>query len=139
MNVIPRLSKAAPEENGLRYLLFTAARKDNFFGNPDQRSDRESDYCPALFLDREDPDKDISLYIHSPAAFISAGLAIYDTMQLIRRMYRPSASAWPRVWAQFCCAPALKENAMRSPIQQFNPSGNGRRTGSSSGCSNPGA
>jgi ATP-dependent Clp protease protease subunit len=37
-----------------------------------------------LYLDREDPDKDISLYIHSPGGIISAGLAIYDTMQLIR-------------------------------------------------------
>jgi len=37
-----------------------------------------------LYLEREDPDKDISLYIHSPGGIISAGLAIYDTMQLIR-------------------------------------------------------
>ena len=37
-----------------------------------------------LYLDREDPDKDISLYIHSPGGIISAGLAIYDTMQLVR-------------------------------------------------------
>ena len=37
-----------------------------------------------LYLDREDPDKDISLYIHSPGGIICAGLAIYDTMQLIR-------------------------------------------------------
>jgi len=37
-----------------------------------------------LFLEREDPDKDISLYIHSPGGIISSGLAIYDTMQLIR-------------------------------------------------------
>jgi len=37
-----------------------------------------------LYLEREDPDKDISLYIHSPGGVISAGLAIYDTMQLIR-------------------------------------------------------
>jgi ATP-dependent Clp protease protease subunit len=37
-----------------------------------------------LYLAREDPDKDISLYIHSPGGVISAGLAIYDTMQLIR-------------------------------------------------------
>jgi ATP-dependent Clp protease protease subunit len=36
-----------------------------------------------LFLDREDPDKDISLYINSPGGVINAGLAIYDTMQLI--------------------------------------------------------
>jgi ATP-dependent Clp protease protease subunit len=37
-----------------------------------------------LYLDREDPDKDINIYIHSPGGVISAGLAIYDTMQLIR-------------------------------------------------------
>ena len=37
-----------------------------------------------LYLEREDPDKDISLYIHCPGGIINAGLAIYDTMQLIR-------------------------------------------------------
>ena len=37
-----------------------------------------------LYLEREDPDKDISLYIHCPGGIISSGLAIYDTMQLIR-------------------------------------------------------
>jgi ATP-dependent Clp protease protease subunit len=37
-----------------------------------------------LYLEREDPDKDISLYINSPGGVISSGLAIYDTMQLIK-------------------------------------------------------
>ncbi len=37
-----------------------------------------------LFLEREDPDKDIQLYINCPGGVIAAGLAIYDTMQLIR-------------------------------------------------------
>ena len=37
-----------------------------------------------LYLEREDPEKDISLYINSPGGVISAGLAIYDTMQLIK-------------------------------------------------------
>jgi len=37
-----------------------------------------------LYLAREDPDKDISLYIHCPGGVINAGLAIYDTMQLIQ-------------------------------------------------------
>jgi len=36
-----------------------------------------------LYLDREDPDKDINLYINSPGGVISAGLAIYDTMQMV--------------------------------------------------------
>jgi ATP-dependent Clp protease protease subunit len=37
-----------------------------------------------LFLEREDSEKDIQMYIHSPGGSVTAGLAIYDTMQLIR-------------------------------------------------------
>ena len=37
-----------------------------------------------LFLEAEDPDKDIQLYINSPGGVVTAGLAIYDTMQLIK-------------------------------------------------------
>jgi ATP-dependent Clp protease protease subunit len=37
-----------------------------------------------LFLEGEEPDKDINMYIHSPGGSVSAGLAIYDTMQFIR-------------------------------------------------------
>ena len=37
-----------------------------------------------LFLDSEDPEKDINLYINSPGGVITSGLAVYDTMQLVR-------------------------------------------------------
>ncbi|MDB5026715.1 MAG: clpP, partial [Candidatus Eremiobacteraeota bacterium] len=37
-----------------------------------------------LFLEREDPDRDIDLYVNSPGGSVSAGLAMYDTMQLIK-------------------------------------------------------
>jgi ATP-dependent Clp protease protease subunit len=37
-----------------------------------------------LFLEKEDPDKDIDLYINSPGGSVTAGLAIYDTMQTIK-------------------------------------------------------
>ncbi len=37
-----------------------------------------------LFLESENPDKDISLYINSPGGLVTAGLAIYDTMQFIK-------------------------------------------------------
>jgi len=37
-----------------------------------------------LYLEKEDPDKDIDLYINSPGGSVTAGLAIYDTMQTIR-------------------------------------------------------
>lgn len=37
-----------------------------------------------LFLEKEDPDKDIDFYIHSPGGVVSAGLAVYDTMKMIK-------------------------------------------------------
>ena len=37
-----------------------------------------------LFLDAEDPEKDISLYLNTPGGYVSSGLAIYDTMQYVR-------------------------------------------------------
>ena len=37
-----------------------------------------------LFLEKEDPDKDIELYVNSPGGSVYAGLAIYDTMQIIK-------------------------------------------------------
>ena len=55
-----------------------------FLGTP--IADQVSNLIVAqlLFLEREDPDKDISLYINSPGGVISSGMAIYDTMQLIK-------------------------------------------------------
>ncbi len=41
-----------------------------------------------LFLESEDPDKDIHLYINSPGGSVTAGMAIYDTMQHINQMYQ---------------------------------------------------
>ena len=55
-----------------------------FLGTPINDQIANLIIAQLLFLDREDPDKDINLYIHSPGGVISAGLAIYDTMQLIR-------------------------------------------------------
>jgi len=47
-----------------------------------------------LFLDREDPEKDIHLYINCPGGAIYPGLAIYDTMQLIRAPVSTIAVGW---------------------------------------------
>ena len=40
--------------------------------------------APLLFLEAEDPDKDINIYINSPGGSVTAGMAIYDTMQYIK-------------------------------------------------------
>ena len=55
-----------------------------FLGTPINDQVANTIIAQLLYLEREDPDKDISLYIHSPGGIISSGLAIYDTMQLVR-------------------------------------------------------
>ena len=55
-----------------------------FLGTPINDQIANLIIAQLLYLDREDPDKDINLYIHCPGGVISAGLAIYDTMQLVR-------------------------------------------------------
>ena len=54
-----------------------------FLGTPIDDQVSNLIVAQLLFLSREDPDKDIQLYIHSPGGQIYAGLAIYDTMQMI--------------------------------------------------------
>ena len=55
-----------------------------FLGTPIDDQIANLIIAQLLYLEREDPDKDINMYIHSPGGVISAGLAIYDTMELLR-------------------------------------------------------
>lgn len=55
-----------------------------FLGTPIDDQVANSIVAQLLFLDREDPERDISLYINSPGGMIYAGLAIMDTMNLVR-------------------------------------------------------
>lgn len=55
-----------------------------FLGTPIDDQIANIVVAQLLYLEREDPDRDIHMYIHSPGGVISAGLAIYDTMNLIR-------------------------------------------------------
>ncbi len=68
------------------YDIFSRLLKDNiiFIGTPIDDTVANLVIAQLLFLEAEDPDRDISLYINSPGGSITAGLAIYDTMQFIR-------------------------------------------------------
>lgn len=55
-----------------------------FLGTPIDDQIANLIIAQLLYLDREDPEKDVNMYIHSPGGVVSAGLAIYDTMQLMR-------------------------------------------------------
>ncbi len=68
------------------YDIFSRLLKERivFIGTPIDDSIASLVIAQLLFLESEDPDKDIHLYINSPGGSVSAGLAIYDTMQYIR-------------------------------------------------------
>ena len=68
------------------YDIYSRLLKDNiiFLGRPIDDDVANLVIAQMLFLEAENPEKDISLYINSPGGSITAGLAIYDTMQYIK-------------------------------------------------------
>ena len=68
------------------YDIYSRLLKDriNFLGGPIDDAVANTVVAQLLFLESEDPDKDIHLYINSPGGVVTAGLAIYDTMQYIK-------------------------------------------------------
>jgi len=68
------------------YDIYSRLLKDRivFLGTPVNDNVANIIIAQLLFLEAQDPDKDISLYINSPGGSVSAGLAIYDTMQYIK-------------------------------------------------------
>ena len=73
--------------NGERtYDIFSRLLKDRIVFIDGEINDTTADLAVAqiLFLESENPDKDISVYINSPGGSVTAGLAIYDTMQYVK-------------------------------------------------------
>lgn len=68
------------------YDIYSRLLKDRiiFLGTPIDDQVANAIVAQLLFLDHEDPEQDIRLYINSPGGVVYAGLAIYDTMQMIR-------------------------------------------------------
>ena len=85
MNLIPTVIEQT--NRGERaYDIYSRLLKDRIImlGGPVDDNVANSIVAQMLFLAAEDPDKDISLYINSPGGSITAGMAIYDTMQFIK-------------------------------------------------------
>lgn len=85
MSVIPMVVEQT--NRGERaYDIYSRLLKDRiiFLGSPINDAVANSVIAQLLFLAAEDPDKDINLYINSPGGSITAGMAIYDTMQYIK-------------------------------------------------------
>jgi ATP-dependent Clp protease protease subunit len=84
-NVIPMvIETSARGERAFDIYSLLLKERIVFLGVPINDQVANLIVAQLLYLEREDPDKDISMYIHCPDGIISAGLAIYDTMQLVR-------------------------------------------------------
>ncbi len=85
------------------YDIYSRLLRDNiiFIGTPIDDNVANLVTAQLLFLEAEDPEKDVQLYINSPGGVVTAGMAIYDTMQLIR----------PNV-ATFCIGQAASVSAL---------------------------
>lgn len=68
------------------YDIFSRLLKDRiiFIGSPIDDVVANLVIAQMLFLEADDPDKDINIYINSPGGFVASGLAIYDTIQFVR-------------------------------------------------------
>ncbi len=68
------------------YDIYSRLLKDRivFIGNPIDDDIANLVIAQLLFLEAEDPDKDVNLYINCPGGMVTAGMAIYDTMQFIK-------------------------------------------------------
>ncbi|MDO8283028.1 MAG: ATP-dependent Clp endopeptidase proteolytic subunit ClpP [Thermodesulfovibrionia bacterium] len=85
MNLIPIVVERS-ERSERAYDIYSRLLKDRivFLGSPVDDNVANTVIAQLLFLQTEDPDKDIHLYVNSPGGAVSAGLAIYDTMQYIK-------------------------------------------------------
>ena len=90
MNLVPMVVEQT--SRGERaYDIYSRLLKDRivFIGSPIDDDVANLVIAQLLFLEAEDPDKDINLYINSPGGIVTSGMAIYDTMQFIK----PSVAA----------------------------------------------
>lgn len=85
MNLVPMVVEQTPRGERA-YDIFSRLLKDRiiFVGTPIDDVDANLVIAQLLFLEAEDPDKDINLYIHCPGGSVTAGLAIYDTIQFVK-------------------------------------------------------
>ncbi len=83
-NIVPMVIETSPRgERAFDIYSLLLKERIVFLGTPINDQVANVIIAQLLFLEREDPDKGINLYINSPGGVISSGMAIYDTMQLI--------------------------------------------------------
>ena len=124
----PELRSASPSIGGLDDQVYQRLLKERiiFLGSVVEDSMANAICAQMLLLAAEDPEKDIYLYINSPGGSISAGMAIYDTMQYIKNDVATVAMGLAASMGQFllCAGTAGKRYALpHARIMMHQPSG----------------
>ena len=116
---IPHGHRAIPAAASAAFDIFSRLLRERiiFLTGPVEDHMASVIVAQLLFLEAENPKKEIAMYINSPGGVVTAGLAIYDTMQFIRPKSRRCASARPRRWARCCSRPARRACALRCPTR----------------------
>jgi len=85
MNLIPMVVEQSPRGERA-FDIYSRLLKERiiFLGTPVTDEISSLIIAQLLFLEADDPEKDITFYINSPGGSVTAGLAIYDTMQYVR-------------------------------------------------------
>ena len=97
------------------YDIYSRLLKDSiiFIGTPIDDNVANLAVAQMLFLEAEDPDRDILLYINSPGGSVTAGMAIYDTMQFVKPDVATTASGRRRRWRRCCWRRARRASGTR--------------------------
>ena len=124
----PELRSASPSMGGLDDQVYQRLLKERiiFLGSVVEDSMANAICAQMLLLAAEDPEKDIYLYINSPGGSISAGMAIYDTMQYIKNDVATVAMGLAASMGQFllCAGASGKRYALpHARIMMHQPSG----------------
>lgn len=119
MNLVPTVIEQT--SRGERaYDIYSRLLKDRIIllGSPIDDNVANSIVAQLLFLAAEDPEKDISLYINSPGGSITAGMAIYDTMQYIKPDVQTICIGMAASMGAFLLSAGAKENVMHCLTQK---------------------
>jgi ATP-dependent Clp protease protease subunit len=101
-----------------------------FLGTPINDQVANAILAQLLFLNSQDPDRDINLYINSPGGQITSGLAIYDTMRMITAPVSTIAVGMAASMSTILLTAGTKGSATRLPHCDHSPASTaGRRTG----------
>ena len=124
----PSLRGPGPQQSGYDDQVFNRLLKERiiFLGTQVEDSMANSITAQLLLLSAEDPEKDITIYINSPGGSVTAGMAIYDAMQLVPNEVSTIAMGLAASMGQFLLSAGTKGKRFALPharIMMHQPSG----------------